>query len=306
MNTILQPLTGKILNIQHFSLDDGPGIRTTVFLKGCPLRCTWCHNPESQNTQREYLFRADKCTACGACAAVCPNGAHTLTDGLHTVKRTHCALCGQCLMLGCDALEIAGKELSSQDVLEEVIQDSVFYKRAGGGVTISGGEPLMQAAFAQQVLKACKEQGFHTCVETCGYGRSKDLLALAEYTDLFLYDCKLTDDEAHKRYTGVSNRLILENLALLLSRGAHVILRCPMIPDVNLNDAHFRGIAELVNRHPGIREIHLLPYHPMGLEKSHALGLKPAYERKEFLDKDTLQEFSAHLSKKTSAEVKIL
>lgn len=299
-------IAGTVLNIQHFCVDDGPGIRTTVFLKGCPLRCAWCHNPESQRREREYLFRADRCTGCGACAAVCTNQVHSFGGGIHSLDRSRCSLCGACIDIGCDALEIAGRRMSLEVVMQEIEADRVFYKRSGGGVTVSGGEPLSQAEFTLQLLRRCREEGIHTCVETCGYGSSEDLLRFAVYTDLFLYDCKLTEEERHKRYTGVSARPIQHNLRLLSDAGAQIILRCPMIPDVNLDADHCNSIAALANVHPGIRQIHLLPYHPMGLEKCASLDRKADYVRREFLEKSALEDIRCRICEKTDTPVFIL
>ena len=299
-------MMGRIINVQHFCVDDGPGIRTTVFLKGCPLRCAWYHNPESQKTGFELSFRTDKCIACGICAAVCPSGVHELADGVHTLHRERCAHCGICAQnCGADALGIEGVDSTLAALMEEILLDRVFYKRSGG-VTVSGGEPLLQAKFTHRLLAACKEEGLHTCVETCGYGRAEDILTIAAYTDLFLFDYKLTDETSHRQYTGVSNETILANLDLLCRSGAEIVLRCPMIPDVNMNEQHYDGIACIAEKHENIREIHLEPYHPMGIEKANALSRNIGYTRSEFLDKSELTDVKSYISNRTSAEVTIL
>lgn len=284
-----ETIQGRILNIQHFCVDDGPGIRTTVFLKGCPLRCAWCHNPESQAFRRELMYRADACKNCGACSAACGNACHAMEDGSHTFDRTACKNCGSCSeVCAFDALQMAGQDKTVEEVMEELLPDKIFYESSGGGVTLSGGEPLSQPDFSYVLLKACKEEGIHTSVETCGFGKKETMQRIAEVTDLFLYDYKLTDPILHRKYTGVDIAPVLENLRFLHERGAAVILRCPMIPGVNLNEAHYRGIITLAQAYENIREIQLEPYHPLGVSKAEALGRTPEYDRKEFLEKSEL------------------
>lgn len=298
-------ITGKIINIQHFCVDDGPGIRTTVFLKGCPLRCAWCHNPESQKPQTEYMFRPEKCTGCTMCTSACKNSVHNFQNGLHSVKRDNCSLCGACVSIcPADALEISGRKVSVLDVMEEVLADKVFYKRSGG-VTISGGEPLAQIEFTYAILLACKSNNIHTCIETCGFAKAQDLKKIAELVDLFLFDYKLTDSTLHKKYTGVANDKILENLKTLCELGADIILRCPMIPDVNMSEDHYTAIAELANRYPNIKEIHLEPYHPLGVSKATSLGRVAEYNRSVFLERSELDGVLKYIESKTSTKVKI-
>ena len=263
---------GMIFNIQHFCLDDGPGIRTTVFLKGCPLRCSWCHNPESQSMTPEILYDAALCIGCGACATVCPAGAHK-TQGYN---RSVCTACGNCATFcPSGALEYAGKGISIDDVLLEVLRDVPFYKQQEGGLTLSGGEPLLQYAFSKALLTEAKKAGIHTCLETCGYATAEQIGSLAEVTDLFLYDWKLTDPALHKLHTGVENTVIKENLLLLDSLGKSIVLRCPIIPDINDTDDHFMGIAALSNTCRNILAIELESYHCLGTKKCKHLG-KPA------------------------------
>ena len=192
------------------------------------------------------------------------------------------------------------------ELMEEILLDRVFYDRSGGGVTLSGGEPLAQAIFTQGLLQECKSKGIHTCVETCGYGKPEDILKIAQYTDFFLFDYKLTDPGEHAHFTGVSNKEILANLDLICRHGAQVILRCPMIPEVNMHTAHYNAIAQLAQTYPNIQEIHLEPYHPMGIDKTHALGKHTLYSRTEFLDKDDLVPVEAYIRQMTSTTVKIL
>ena len=247
---------GTVFNIQRFCVNDGPGIRTTVFLKGCPLSCVWCHNPESQRFEPEILFYKDKCTGCGRCKCV------TAAD------RDFVCFNG--------AKEICGKTVSANEVTAEVLKDKPFYENSGGGVTLSGGEPLAQYDFSLELLKKAKENGIHTAIETCGYAEKSKILEIAKYVDLFLFDCKETDQELHKEYTGFDNKIILENLKALSDAGSKIILRCPIIPGFNDRAEHFKGISETAEKFIGIEHIEIEPFHPLGESKYSALGREVA------------------------------
>lgn len=223
-------MTGIVFDIQRFAIYDGPGIRTTVFLKGCPLRCVWCHNPESWSLEPQDSLNPDGST------------------------------------------RIIGEELDVATVLNEVMADEAYYKRSGGGITISGGEPLAQYEFCLALLKASKERGLHTCLDTSGHVPTKRLLAVLPYVDLFLFDYKVTDPQKHQELTGVPNGLILENLKQLSSRGAKIILRCPLIPGINDDDQHLAGIAALEASYPDLVGIEIMAYHNMGNDKALRLG----------------------------------
>lgn len=260
--------TGIIFDIKKFAIHDGPGIRTTVFFKGCPLRCGLCHNPESQAFEPEVLYREGRCTKCGACLTACPNEARTLVDSYPVRDEKKCTKCGACL-LACpaEAVEIVGREVTVDEVMKEIEQDIVFYDESSGGATFSGGEPLSQPEFLDALLEACEAQGIHTAVDTSGHANFETVRRIRGKTGLFLYDLKLIDREKHRAFTGVSNEGILENLRELSDQGADVILRVPLIPGVNDDEASLSDIgafaASLKHRHP----VDLLPYHTAGMEK---------------------------------------
>ena len=245
-------LKATIFDIQHCSFVDGPGIRTTVFFKGCNLRCKWCHNPESQNFQKEILFYKNKCTGCGKCKNL-------------TVENEN-FICFN------DAKEICGKEYPEDEVLKEVLKDKAFYETSGGGATFSGGECMLQIDFLTEILKKCKEKGIHTAVDTAGHIPWENFEKIMPFTDLFLYDIKFMNNETHKEYTSVSNRLILENLVNLLKWGADVWVRIPVITGVNDTEEEMKNIKAFfdINGYPS--KIELLPYHAMGEHKNAALG----------------------------------
>jgi len=263
-------MTGTVLSIERCSLHDGPGLRTTVFLKGCPLSCLWCHNPESQSFKQELFFLDEKCTNCGACGNICAN--HSINK-THEINRADCNACGKCVKI-CpqSAIEIKGTAMSAQEVIDVVLKDVRYYKHSGGGITISGGEPLAQLDFTLALLRMAKENEIHTCIETSGYAPTNDLLSLVPYVDLFLFDFKVTGDDEHKKFTGVSQDLIMNNLQALNDAGAKIIIRCPIIPTYNDTDVHFNSIATTANTMPNIIEVNIMPYHPMGSSKALRIG----------------------------------
>lgn len=275
--------TGRIFDIQRFSVHDGPGIRTTVFLEGCPLRCAWCHNPEGISTGPLISFRPGQCIGCGRCFEVCPHEAHRIENGQHILDRERCESCGLCAHeCHANALEQAGRETTVTKVLETVLRDRPFYETSGGGMTLSGGEPLFQSGFSESLLAQAKQTGLHCCVETSGYCNYTDLKKISPYVDLFLYDWKDSNPDRHVEYCGASNDIILKNLQTLHDAGKAILLRCPIIPGLNDREDHFKGIARLVNLLPNLMGVELIPYHRLGEAKMKAFGL----EAQTFLPKD--------------------
>jgi glycyl-radical enzyme activating protein len=263
---------GIIFNIQRFSVHDGPGIRTTVFMKGCPLRCPWCSNPESQDSAPSLMARDVLCQGCGACVEACAQGAITLTpEAGRRIDRGKCTGCLACVP-AClyHSLHICGVSMEAGEVLEEVLKDRIFYKNSGGGMTISGGEPLAQSGFVIQILEQCKRAGLHTALDTTGYGPWADLEALLPLIDLLLFDIKHLDSAEHQRTTGVGNELILENLEKAASL-VPVWLRIPLIAGFNDSPDHIKKIA-LLGKTRGAQKISLLPFHEGGRAKNEQLG----------------------------------
>jgi len=270
-------MTGLVFDIQRFALHDGPGIRTTVFLKGCPLRCAWCHNPESQSFKPELSFWADKCQNCFSCVAACPTGAQKVVDQTHVFEHELCDACGRCVP-ECPhgVLKMIGEEMGVDYVVLEVMKDMAYYDRTGGGLTISGGEPMAHFDFTYSLLCGAKTVGIHTCVDTCGFVPMEKLRAVVNKVDLFLFDYKITNPQAHRQWTGVSNGLVLSNLDFLYSSGASIVLRCPLVPGVNDTPDHLDGISKLSAQYPDLAGIEIMPYHNMGRDKARRIGREPA------------------------------
>lgn len=297
-------MNGIIFNIQKFCINDGPGIRTTIFMKGCPLNCAWCHNPESKSVKPEIFYDPRKCILCTACAAICKNGCHSFADG-HIYDRSNCLKCGSCAKeCVANALEVAGYEISVEDAMKEVMKDEVFYKNSGGGMTLSGGEPMSQIDFTHALLMAAKGNNLHTCMETCGYSSRENYDRVRELVNIFLFDYKLTDPVLHKKYTGVSNERILDNLYHLDKCGSEIVLRCPIIPTVNDTPEHFKGIADTANKLKNILEINIEPYHPLGNSKSELLDRDYSLKDLTFPENEAVEKWMEDIRKMTDVTVK--
>ena len=289
-------ISGTVLDFEHFAIHDGPGIRIVVFLKGCPLRCIWCHTPESQHREQELLFYEDRCIGCGCCGNVFDKLplASPSQEQLDAVSR--CPV---------RAVSVAGKEMTVDAVAAELEKEIMFFNESVGGLTISGGEPLFQFEFTLELAKRAKELGTGCCIETCGYGKFEHLKQLMPYTDIFLYDYKATAPELHRKLTGVDNSLILENLRKLNASGAKIILRCPLVPGVNDQEEHLCAIAAIANELEHVEAIHIEPFHPMARGKYQALKRSCPGIPEEFPSADTIEHWKAVISAHTGKQVLI-
>ena len=269
----MKGLTADIFEIKRFAVHDGDGIRTTVFFKGCPLRCIWCHNPEGLEAAPRLAYYSHKCIGCGECVPICPTGAHSISAEGHIFDRQKCLSCGKCTenCIG-EALTLYGKTVTVDELLPLLLEDREFYENSGGGVTLSGGECLMQADFCAELLRLLKAEGITTAVDTCGFVSRSSLDKVIPYADVFLYDIKAADEDVHKRLTGVSNAVILENLRYLDSLGKAIEIRIPYVPEHNSDQ--MEGIAAILSEIKNVTKIRVLPYHSYASHKYSALDIK--------------------------------
>ncbi len=297
--------TGEIFDIKKYAIHDGPGIRTTVFFKGCPLSCWWCHNPESLSSAAHRLYRQERCIGCQECLAACPGGAIRQFEGQLQWSADFCRDCRSCAMAcPAEAVEFIGQTMTVAEILAEITKDTLFYDQSKGGVTISGGEPLLQPAFLMQLLDACGQQGLHRTVDTSGHADTQTLLETASRTDLFLYDLKHMDPQKHHRYTGVSNDTILANLKKLSQKGAKIIIRLPVIPGINADDENIDRTGALAASLDGVIGINILPYHCAADAKYRNLGLEGTVRHIQRPSEDVILAVARHL-KSYNLEVKI-
>jgi pyruvate formate lyase activating enzyme len=308
-------LTATVFNIERHALHDGPGIRTLVFVKGCPLHCLWCSNPEGQDTEPELLFRAKDCISCMRCVKACPQGAVKVSDDrvmfaqdrIVYTDRELCNTCGDCVAVcPAGAREIAGRKMSVEQVVVEVLKDEIFYRNSGGGVTLSGGSPLIYPDFVGELFRELKGHAVHTAVETCGAVDWSSFEKVIDYTDLFLYDLKHMNSEMHERHTGMGNTRILENLHKLDERGAHTIVRVPVIPHFNDNREEIEAIARFTMELSSKPPMQLLPYHTLGRSKYHHLEREYPLERQGLLLVSVLEDLeraARAINPRTSLEV---
>ena len=267
-------MTGNIFEIKRMAVHDGPGIRTTVFFKGCSLKCIWCHNPEGISAKPQLNFLAHKCVQCRACESVCPIGAHHFEGETHRIDRAACRACGKCVeVCPADAIGIYGKTVTTEELIPELLADKDFYDCSGGGVTLSGGECLCQAEFCAELLKVLKKEGIHTAVDTCGNVPTKAFDQVLDDTDLFLYDVKHMIAAEHEKLTGYSNTLILDNLKYITNCGAKVEIRIPLIPGCNDDDENLYKTGAFLAGLTGITKVKVLPYNPYAHSKYTALDM---------------------------------
>jgi pyruvate formate lyase activating enzyme len=268
-------VTGQIFNIQRFSVQDGPGIRTTVFMKGCPLACPWCSNPESQQSHPELAHVDSLCDGCGRCLPVCEPKAISLEGERVSVDRKLCDNCGRCVEVCTPgSLKMFGREISVEEALREIEKDAPYYRNSKGGVTASGGEPLRQPEFVASLFRSCREAGIHTALDTCGYASRDALRGVLEHTDLVLYDLKLIDDAVHTEILGTSNHPILDNARFVAGEGIPLVMRIPLVPGLSETEENIGGIIRFIREvGEGVTAIHVLPYHRFGLDKYRMLDL---------------------------------
>lgn len=290
---------GVIFDIRRYSIHDGPGIRTTVFFKGCPLRCLWCHNPEGQSQKIELVYRKNRCIGCGECLKSCQREAISSAAQSISVDREKCVVCDRCSRAcSSDALSIAGKTMSVREIIGELEKDRAFYEESGGGVTFSGGEPLLQYDFLNTLLCKCKEEAIHTTLDTCGSSPYDAIDKVRDKVDLFLFDIKIMDNRKHRKYTGVSNAQILKNLEKLAETGSSIVISFPIITSINDDDENITRTAEFIASLHTAQQVNLLPYHRAGIEKYKSLGrpyrldkIQPPSSRKIKLVKEKMEAF---------------
>ncbi|MEN6561512.1 MAG: glycyl-radical enzyme activating protein [Acidobacteriota bacterium] len=288
-------MKGRVFDIRRYSIHDGPGIRTTVFLKGCGLHCLWCHNPESIDPGPELMHWPARCVRCYSCLRACPAGAVSKdAAGAVVIDRSRCDACGRCAE-AClyDAMQIVGRGMSVGEVMAEVEKDRIFFEQSGGGVTLSGGDPLVQAGFAGAILDACREHGYHTALDTAGLAPAAPFERLVRRADLVLYDLKAVDEALHREYAGVSNAVILDNLRRLAAAGPEVWIRIPLIAGVNDGEDNIRRTIDLVRSLGTIRRIALLPYHAGGLDKAGRIGQASHFRKFEAPSEERLAAIEA-------------
>jgi pyruvate formate lyase activating enzyme len=267
------PPTGIVFDIMRFCIHDGPGIRTAVFLKGCPLGCSWCHNPEGKSKAIEVSYRENLCVRCGDCARTCPHDAVRDGGNAREPDRTACQACGTCIeTCYANARQLVGREMAVDDVVREILADRPFFDQSHGGVTFTGGEPTLQSAFLESLLRASRLEGIHAAVETSGYCSLPVLQRISALTDLFLYDLKLMDSDQHRIWTGVTNERILANLVHLSDAGSNVVVRMPLLPGINDHTSNIEATLAFLLDKTRFRDIHLLPFHRTGKDKSFRLG----------------------------------
>ena len=276
-------MNGTILDLEHFAVHDGPGIRLVVFLKGCPLRCRWCHTPESQSRDAEITFQKERCIGCGTC--------RRLFDELPLQKKADEARLERAAGCPAKARNVYGREISAEWVVAEAVKEKMFFDESGGGLTISGGEPLFQPEFTLEILRLATEKGVRCCIETCGYASYESLKACLTYTELFLFDYKATGDEVHRQLTGVDQTLILKNLRQLNAEGTRIILRCPLIPNVNDSDEHLKAIGALAEELEHVEAVHVEPYNPMAIGKYEKLARAIPEIPRDFPAAETIQRW---------------
>ena len=289
-------MEGIVTDIQRFSLNDGAGIRTTVFLKGCNMKCSWCHNPETISAHSQLMFYGNKCIGCGKCFQACPQGAHKMVSGKHVIDRNLCTNCGKCTEICyAEALVMCGKLMSTDDVMKQIRQDKAYYDASHGGVTISGGEVLCNSAFAEELADKCHAEGIEVAIETNLSIPFEKANRLFEKVDFIMCDLKIFEDALHKEYTGISNKVVLENIKKLDELNKPVIVRTPLIPGVTDTKENISAIAKYIKGMKNLQRYELLNFNPLGEGKYRSLDKENAFEKARPLSEDALTDIVAYL-----------